>query len=124
MRLYLKFDERVYQIKRLHANLGHMKADSIVDLISRRYWMSTWVKEYINSCPKCQLSGNYAEDIRPIKPIPPVALPFERWGIDFIQDLSETKAGNKNIITAIDYATKWVKWLSECTLCLPNRSLV
>jgi hypothetical protein len=42
-----------------------------------------------------------------IRPIPPVALPFERWGLDFIQNLPETKSGNKHIITAIDYATRW-----------------
>jgi hypothetical protein len=37
-----------------------------------------------------------------------VAQPFERWGIDFVQDLPRTKAGNQHIITAIDYATRWV----------------
>jgi len=37
-----------------------------------------------------------------------VAFPFERWGLDFVQNLTETKSGNKHIITAIDYATRWV----------------
>jgi transposase InsO family protein len=44
----------------------------------------------------------------PIRPVPPAGLPFERWGIDFIQDLPETINGYKHIITAIDYATRWV----------------
>ncbi len=44
---------------------------------------------------------------QPIRPIPHVALPFERWGLNFIQNLPETKAGNRHIITAIDYATRW-----------------
>src|ERR1044072_103198 len=33
--------------------------------------------------------------------------PWERVGIDFIEPLSETEKGNKYIITAIDYFTKW-----------------
>ncbi|KAH9264604.1 hypothetical protein BASA83_011935 [Batrachochytrium salamandrivorans] len=30
----------------------------------------------------------------PIRPVPPVALPFERWGIDFYGPMAETKSGN------------------------------
>jgi hypothetical protein len=44
----------------------------------------------------------------PIRPVPPAGLRFERWGIDFIQDLRETVNGNRHIITAIDYATRWI----------------
>ncbi|KAH9244421.1 hypothetical protein BASA81_018173 [Batrachochytrium salamandrivorans] len=44
----------------------------------------------------------------PIRPVPPVALPFERWGIDFYGPMVETKSGNKYLITCIDYATRWV----------------
>ncbi|KAH9270161.1 hypothetical protein BASA83_007678 [Batrachochytrium salamandrivorans] len=29
----------------------------------------------------------------PIRPVPPVALPFERWGIDFYGPMVETKSG-------------------------------
>jgi transposase InsO family protein len=35
-------------------------------------------------------------------------VPFERWGIDFVGMLPETAKGNRYIITAIDYATRWV----------------
>ncbi|KAH9265717.1 hypothetical protein BASA83_011011 [Batrachochytrium salamandrivorans] len=44
----------------------------------------------------------------PIRPVPPVALPFERWGIDFYGPMAETKSGNRYLITCIDYATRWV----------------
>ncbi|KAH9270984.1 hypothetical protein BASA83_006941 [Batrachochytrium salamandrivorans] len=46
--------------------------------------------------------------LSPIRPVPPVALPFERWGIDFYGPMAETKSGNKYLITCIDYATRWV----------------
>jgi len=43
----------------------------------------------------------------PLKPIPPSGLPFERFGMDFVQNLPLTKNDNRHIITAIDYATRW-----------------
>ncbi|KAH6571560.1 hypothetical protein BASA62_003804 [Batrachochytrium salamandrivorans] len=53
------------------------------------------LKDAIRRCPECQLdqsaAGSFAST--PIRPIPSVAQPFERWGVDFIQDLPETKAG-------------------------------
>ncbi|KAH6581810.1 hypothetical protein BASA61_008882 [Batrachochytrium salamandrivorans] len=99
--------------KRFHRGLGHLKYDSIADLVSRRYWWPTMaqdLKRFIRECPECQLDqsafGKHAAT--PIRPIPSVALPFERWGIDFVQDLPTTKSGNQHIVTAIDYATRWV----------------
>ncbi|KAH9264245.1 hypothetical protein BASA83_012259 [Batrachochytrium salamandrivorans] len=68
------------------------------------------LKDFIARCPECQLdrssSGIHAP--LPIRPVPPVALPFERWGIDFYGPMAETKSGNKYLITCIDYATRWV----------------
>ena len=43
-----------------------------------------------------------------VTPVPPVAVPFDRWGLDFVGRLSETRNGNKFIITAIDYASRWL----------------
>ncbi|KAH9271962.1 hypothetical protein BASA83_005803 [Batrachochytrium salamandrivorans] len=68
------------------------------------------LKDFIARCPECQLdrssSGIHAP--LPIRPVSPVALPFERWGIDFYGPMAETKSGNKYLITCIDYATRWV----------------
>ncbi|KAH9274024.1 hypothetical protein BASA83_003665 [Batrachochytrium salamandrivorans] len=59
---------------------------------------------------KCQLnqSASGIHSPLPIRPVPPVALPFERWGIDFYGPMAETKSGNRYLITCIDYATRWV----------------
>jgi transposase InsO family protein len=110
---YLRARDRKSNMRRFHEGLGHMKYDSIIDLIQRRYWwpkMKSEIKDYIARCSHCQLdqsnSGVAAPSIP--RPIQPVALPFERWGVDFIQNLPETKNGNRHIITAIDYATRWV----------------
>lgn len=44
-----------------------------------------------------------SEEIHPLTP----TTAFERWGLDFIGHLPETENGNKWIIVAVDYATKW-----------------
>ncbi|KAH6567467.1 hypothetical protein BASA62_006097 [Batrachochytrium salamandrivorans] len=68
------------------------------------------IKDFISRCPQCQLnqSASGIHSPLPIRPVPPVALPFERWGIDFYGPMAETKSGNKYLITCIDYATRWV----------------
>ncbi|KAH9246295.1 hypothetical protein BASA81_016152 [Batrachochytrium salamandrivorans] len=118
---YLPSWERNSVYKRFHQGLGHLKFDSIYELVARRYWWATMkqdIKDAIRRCPECQLdqsaAGSFAST--PIRPIPSVAQPFERWGVDFIQDLPETKAGNRHIVTAIDYATRWV-----VAKAVPNR---
>lgn len=116
-RLYVPApEERTMLIKRYHEYLGHLASQSILPLVERHFFwpsMAQDFKDFISKCSKCQLSRNLTPNTRqamerPITPIPSVALPFERWGLDFIQNLPETKKGNKHIITAIDYATRWV----------------
>jgi len=109
---YLPYVSRNATIRRFHNGLGHLKYNSIIDLIKRRYWwqnMDDDIKEFIKRCPQCQLDDSFSNKVNtPLRPIPPVAIPFERWGMDFIQNLPITKDGNRHIITAIDYATRWV----------------
>ncbi|KAH9263508.1 hypothetical protein BASA83_013108 [Batrachochytrium salamandrivorans] len=54
------------------------------------------LKDYIARCPECQLnrSASRTHAPLPIRPVPPVALPFERWGIDFYGPMVETKSGS------------------------------
>jgi hypothetical protein len=115
LKLYVPIQERQFILKRYHEYLGHLASDSILPLVERHWYWPTLLKDlkdYIARCPTCQLNKNVPWKINrsmetQIRPIPPVALPFERWGLDFIQNLPETKSGNKHIITAIDYATRW-----------------
>ncbi|KAH9264967.1 hypothetical protein BASA83_011479 [Batrachochytrium salamandrivorans] len=110
---YVTTDKRVDVMKHYHTSLAHLKYGLIIDLLLRRFWwpsMKKDLKDFIARCPECQLdrssSGIHAP--LPIRPVPPVALPFERWGIDFYGPMAETKSGNKYLITCIDYATRWV----------------
>lgn len=114
--LYIPVEQRKEFMRRFHVGLGHLAFQSVKDLLQRRGWWPDWMKDtkqFISECPECQMNrpetqANSQHRALPLQPIPPVALPFERWGMDFISNLPETKAGNKHILTAIDYATRWV----------------
>lgn len=110
---YLPFDQRTQTIKQFHDTLGHMGLDSILPLIRRRFWfpkLKDAVKKFIRECQICQRNraDSSSASPTPLRPIPPSGMPFERWGMDFVGPLPESKSGNKYIVTAIDYATRWV----------------
>ncbi|OMJ20592.1 Retrovirus-related Pol polyprotein from transposon, partial [Smittium culicis] len=110
---YLKFDHRQEKVIQYHTTLGHMSFDSIIPLLKRRFWfprMDQKIKQIISNCSVCQLNRNDSQSAQsaPLRPITPAALPFERWGIDFVGPIPTSKSGNKYILTAIDYATRWV----------------
>ena len=73
----------------------------------RYYWPQMYndVKVHIEACEPCQLEKppTKNQEIHPII----TGRPFERVGIDFVGPLPETAEGNKFIIVAVDYFTKW-----------------
>jgi hypothetical protein len=72
-------------VARYHIGLGHLKTDSIFDVIASRFWWPNQravVMLWLRSCPQCQLDASAAfKNAAPLQAVPPVALPFERWGI-------------------------------------------
>ncbi|OMJ12906.1 Retrotransposon-derived protein PEG10 [Smittium culicis] len=110
---YLKFEHRQEKVNKYHTTLGHMSFDSILPLLKRRFWfprMEQKIKQIVSNCSVCQLNRSDSQSTHsaPLRPITPAALPFERWGIDFVGPIPTSKSGNSYILTAIDYATRWV----------------
>lgn len=61
------------------------------------------------SCERCQQS-NITIKARPaaeLHPIPVISDLWKQWGIDYIGPFQETKRGNKYIIAATDYFSKF-----------------
>lgn len=61
------------------------------------------------SCERCQQS-NISIKARPaaeLHPIPVISDLWKQWGIDYIGPFQETKKGNKYIIAATDYFSKF-----------------
>ncbi len=110
---YVKKSRRAFEINRIHKGLAHLKTGSLLEIFKQRFWwpgMEADIRQFIDRCPECQLNkSNTSTHVQPqLRPIPPVPLPFQRWGLDAVQNLVETKSSMKHILTAIDYATRWV----------------
>src|SRR6266511_1288335 len=63
------------------------------------------IKSYIQTCDQCQKRGKITDknELHSIK----IKEPFYQWGIDIVGPLTETSRGNKYIVVAIDYFTKY-----------------
>ena len=73
------------------------------------------IRGYVQTCDACQRRGNPKVNniLHPIEP----RAPFQRIGIDIVGPLTITKKGNRYIVTAMDYFTKWpiAKAIKETT---------
>src|SRR6266498_1817700 len=76
-------------------------------LKERYYWpkMKDDIKSYVQTCDQCQRRGKTTDEnkLHSIK----IKEPFYQWGIDIVGPLTETSRGNKYIVVAIDYFTKY-----------------
>ena len=87
---------------------AHASKDKMFDKIKERYYwpqMFEDIKNYVITCDTCQRRGK-AKRNEPLHPIP-VGEPFFQIGIDYVGPLPRTKNGNRYIIVAMDYLTKW-----------------
>jgi Integrase zinc binding domain/Integrase core domain len=87
---------------------GHFGIKHTIENVKRNYYwpnMGNDIREYIESCNECQMTGKPKRDptIIPIK----VTEPFDQIGIDFVGPLKISSKGNRYIIVATDYLTKW-----------------
>lgn len=108
---FARFSVRADLVDSFHRGFGHAAGKNIVHLVKRHYWwpnMEQDIKEWVASCPQCQLADKANRDAHHapmhLTDIPP---PFSRWHLDFIGELPTTTKGNKWILVAVDYATSW-----------------
>lgn len=87
---------------------AHASKNKMMDKMKTRfYWPQMFddIQAYTNSCDICQRRGKNKKT-EPLHPIP-VGSPFFQIGIDYVGPLNRTTTGNKYIIVAMDYLTKW-----------------
>ena len=87
---------------------GHLATEAMFSKIRTRYfWPKLYedIRNYVKTCDKCQRRGKYKKN-HELHPIP-VHSPFYQIGIDFVGPLPQTSQGNRYIIVAVDYLTKW-----------------
>jgi hypothetical protein len=101
-----------------HEISGHFGKDATYDRIKGKFWWENMTKDierYVRSCDKCQKRGKPKgkHELHSIE----VDEPFARIGIDIVGPLPESIRGNRYIIVAMDYFTKWpeARALKEAT---------
>ncbi len=89
------------------AHLGQKK--TLQRLRQCVYWpgMFVDVQKMCRACPNCQRSVTGLKPKAPLVPIPIIDIPFERIAMDIIGPLPRTKAGNRYILTLMDYGSRY-----------------
>jgi hypothetical protein len=91
-----------------HPTSGHLGIEATYNRIKDKYYWNQMfedIREYVQSCDSCQRFGK-PKRTEPLHTIP-VGQPFERVGIDIVGPLPITPRGNRFIVVATDYLTKW-----------------
>lgn len=66
------------------------------------------VKSFVAACDTCQFRQKIRHaKVTPAHPVPTPSRPFYLVGTDCVGPIDETPSGNKYIMVAIDYLTKW-----------------
>jgi len=93
----------------IRGHLGELK--TFLKTKDRFWWndMRNDIKEYVKTCFDCLTKK--MPKTGPVKLLQPVKVggPFETIGVDIFGPLVLSDKGNKYIITATDYLTKWVE---------------
>ena len=114
---------------------SHLGVHKTLGRILERYWwprLGRSVRDFVLSCSFCQMHKHATgRTAGPLLPIPPPSRPFESINIDHLGPFKTTSGGNKHIIVAVDYLTKWVEaaavpdtsskhailFLRQCIIC-------
>ncbi|GJX62129.1 putative nucleotidyltransferase, ribonuclease H [Tanacetum coccineum] len=74
------------------------------------YWPNIFkdAKDYVMRCDACQRSENISSRSEMLQNNIQVCDVFDIWGLDFMGPFPNSK-GNKYILVAVDYVSKWVK---------------
>ncbi|RWS02882.1 pol polyprotein-like protein [Dinothrombium tinctorium] len=89
---------------------GHLGIRKTFDRAKNRFYWKTMFKdilEWIKSCPVCQKSKSYPKRSGKLIPIETGSRPFSKIGLDIIGMLPITKKGNRYILVAVCYLTKF-----------------
>ncbi|GBC28728.2 retrovirus-related Pol polyprotein from transposon 412 [Rhizophagus irregularis DAOM 181602=DAOM 197198] len=91
-----------------HKLSAHFGIQATYEKVKEKYWwknMKRDIEKYVKSCDNCQRRNN-PQGLHELHPIE-VKEPFHMIGIDVIGPLPRTEEGNKYIVVAIDFFTKW-----------------
>ncbi|OMJ21532.1 Transposon Ty3-I Gag-Pol polyprotein [Smittium culicis] len=108
-KLYVHPNELKDVVRRVH-NENHKNAAETFRILADNYFVPgafPIVKDIVRRCEQCQRHNYIVRRTEPYSGIQ-AKYPFQQWGLDVAGPLTPvSSAGNKYIIVAIDYFTKW-----------------
>ncbi|GJZ28476.1 reverse transcriptase domain-containing protein [Tanacetum coccineum] len=114
MRIYVAKNEIFEILTRCHSGPtgGHHSAYVIGRKVyeSGLFWPNIFkdAKDYVMRCDACQRSGNILSRSEMPQNNIQVCEVFDIWGLDFMGPFPDSR-GNKYILVAVDYVSKWVE---------------
>ena len=103
---------QVLQAYHEHPLSGHLAKDKMIEKIQKRYYWDSMDKDithYCQSCLSCQSKKFPRNRPRiPLSSLPPVWVPFQRVGVDFLT-VQESSSGKTKLLVFTDYLTRWVE---------------
>ena len=106
-------------VAQAHSICGHMGVAKTFEQVQRNYYWPGFnksVEVFCKVCDTCARNKVVPMPRFPMKPIEVIAVPFHMVGVDIIGPLVRTRAGNRYILTLIDYFTKYTE-----AIPLPNQ---
>ncbi|KAL5503499.1 hypothetical protein EMCRGX_G010456 [Ephydatia muelleri] len=100
---------------------GHQGRDRTEGRMKQYYWPSMHldIRKWISECESCQrMNPSVKCPTLDLQPVPVTGL-WEMWGVDIIGPLTLTPRGNRYIIVATDYFSKWPE-----AAALPNKNAI
>jgi transposase InsO family protein len=101
--------ERSELVRQAHQEFAHQGINATHARLAPFYWwprMRDDIQAELAQCRPCQDFDRRRPTRNPLHPIIPTRL-FGLWGLDFVGPLPESLDGNKYILVAIEYFSRW-----------------
>ena len=129
-RIVIPINSRQELIKKYHEAHCHEKTGKLSQRLIRSYFwprMEHDITEFCSKCDKCQKTKERLNNCPDLGEIADQSYkPLEFWSIDFQGPYKTSKRGNRYIVVAIDYGSKWVESIAtqDCSAVTTARFIV
>lgn len=106
------FKEEIMRSCHYDITVGHLGATLTLAKVQARYFwieMNEGVRKFVRECRECQSRKPVYQRPPGFMEINQTERPFERLGMDILGPFPLSRNGNKHIVVAVDYVTRWAE---------------